>query len=447
MKVLNSEPTRITKWLSDPRTPQVLSVAAIVILAAAPVIFFIRNLIFFPCHARDFYPYFHQFACGLTGLALFCFLYQCLTQKRSLPRILRGCPPMLWFIAFAVLMILSSIVNGLNNYALYGYNVNETFFLSLAFFLLYVPAGMLIHRPADKRLILRVLVFAAAFTGVTELIHIYIVPLEVYKAYTAYRLEPTLMFPNTNFYGYLLSIMIPGCAGMAAAEEKIGWKLFAALTFLANCVVLILNGTLGAVLAVGVALVFQIIVLLLTERRLSWITLALLVCYIGLYIGLGAYYAAVFRDIRITANDLANPADEYNSDLYSTNIRILLWKKSLHLIAEKPLLGWGDEGTFDILAKNLGEGRAHNEYLQYTMYYGIPAGICYIAGCFSVYLRGLKNRRRLDRYSVAALTAAFGYLTSAFVGNTKMLTTGLFLALLGLGFSIPAGEPEKSPET
>ena len=95
----------------------------------------------------------------------------------------------------------------------------------------------------------------------------------------------------------------------------------------------------------------------------------------------------------------------------------------------------------------LREGRAHNEYLQYTMYYGIPAGICYIAGCFSVYLRGLKNRRRLDRYSVAALTAAFGYLTSAFVGNTKMLTTGLFLALLGLGFSVPAEEPEKSPET
>ena len=83
-----------------------------------------------------------------------------------------------------------------------------------------------------------------------------------------------------------------------------------------------------------------------------------------------------------------------------------------------------------------GQLRAHNEYLQYATFYGIPAGICYIAGCFSVYLHGLKHRKELDLYTVTCLVTAFSYLASAFVGNTKMLTTGLFFCILGLGFSV-----------
>ena len=281
---LDSKPTRITEWILNPRTPQRLAVAAVILLSVVPVVFFIRNMIFFPCHARDYYPYFHQMAVGLSALALFSFFYQCYMQKRNVVTLLRETPPMLWFLGMTVLMLLSCLVNGVNNYARYGFNVNETIYLSFAFFLLYFPAGMLVRRPSDKRLILRLFVITGMFTAVTELIHIYITPLDVYSAYGYYAVPPMLMFPNTNFYGYLLSMFLPACAGLVIAEESLFWRVFSFAAFLANAAVLFLNGTFGAVLAVPCALIFQVIVIFLTKKRLSVMTLVLLGSYLLLYV-------------------------------------------------------------------------------------------------------------------------------------------------------------------
>ena len=433
---LDSKPTRITEWILNPRTPQRLAVAAVILLSVVPVVFFIRNMIFFPCHARDYYPYFHQMAVGLSALALFSFFYQCYMQKRNVVTLLRETPPMLWFLGMTVLMLLSCLVNGVNNYARYGFNVNETIYLSFAFFLLYFPAGLLIRRPSDKRLILRLFVITGMFTAVTELIHIYITPLDVYSAYGYYAVPPMLMFPNTNFYGYLLSMFLPACAGLVIAEESLFWRVFSFAAFLANAAVLFLNGTFGAVLAVPCALIFQVIVIFLTKKRLSVMTLVLLGSYLLLYVLVGLTNEMVFWDVKDIQGELNTLSDEYSAGMNSTNVRYILWKASVAYILERPLLGWGPEGVNDMLNELAGQLRAHNEYLQYATFYGIPAGICYIAGCFSVYLHGLKHRKELDLYTVTCLVTAFSYLASAFVGNTKMLTTGLFFCILGLGFSV-----------
>ena len=47
-------------------------------------------------------------------------------------------------------------------------------------------------------------------------------------------------------------------------------------------------------------------------------------------------------------------------------------------------------------------------------------------------LVGLKNKMKLDVCTIAAITAAFGYLVSAFFGNTMYYTTPYLFILLGL---------------
>ena len=69
--------------------------------------------------------------------------------------------------------------------------------------------------------------------------------------------------------------------------------------------------------------------------------------------------------------------------------RWIIWKLGLEFVREAPVFGIGFEG---IVARGLMEraihARVHNEFLQYTMFYGIPAGVAYFAGCLGVYAEG-----------------------------------------------------------
>ena len=79
------------------------------------------------------------------------------------------------------------------------------------------------------------------------------------------------------------------------------------------------------------------------------------------------------------------------------------------------------------------DSRPHNEYLQYALFYGIPAALLYITGCFSVFLQDLRLEDRLDAMTFACLGAAFSYLVSAFFGNTIYCTAPFLFLFLGMG--------------
>lgn len=112
-----------------------------------------------------------------------------------------------------------------------------------------------------------------------------------------------------------------------------------------------------------------------------------------------------------------------------------LWRLTIDRIREKPIFGHGVEGIADYLSENFGNNRTHNEYLQYTAFFGIPAAISYVVGVFCVFLAGLKQKTKLDPEMLIALSADFGYCVSAFFGNTMFYTAPYFFMFLGLGFS------------
>ena len=77
--------------------------------------------------------------------------------------------------------------------------------------------------------------------------------------------------------------------------------------------------------------------------------------------------------------------------------------------------------------------RPHNEFLQYSAFFGIPATVFYVAGILAIYLKALKNKYKLDIYAKASLITAFAYLVSSLFGNTMYYTTPYLFILLGIG--------------
>ena len=94
----------------------------------------------------------------------------------------------------------------------------------------------------------------------------------------------------------------------------------------------------------------------------------------------------------------------------------------------------GIEGISDQLNSECQIDRPHNEFLQYIIFFGIPGLLLYIAGIMSVFINGLKHKKKLDIYTIACIVAAFDYLFSSFFGNTMAYTTPFFFIILGLSY-------------
>ncbi len=133
--------------------------------------------------------------------------------------------------------------------------------------------------------------------------------------------------------------------------------------------------------------------------------------------------------------------------------RWTLWTHTWQYIKEKPFIGWGFEGTAERLGTETHADKAHNEYLENMAYYGIPAGLLYIAALGSVYLKAIIRRKKLDAATIICLTGALGYIGSALVGNSFVFTAPFCFVFLGLGastiksISLPTVQPENESES
>lgn len=65
----------------------------------------------------------------------------------------------------------------------------------------------------------------------------------------------------------------------------------------------------------------------------------------------------------------------------TTGARWLLWKEAVHLIKERPVFGYGIEGTAEMMEQAAGNDRCRCEYMQYALSFGIPAAVLYIIAC------------------------------------------------------------------
>ena len=357
---------------------------------------------------------------------------------------LRHNPVLIFFAAMALWILAATFANDFNYTAMYGTEaVGESIFVQMAYLVLFFPLCALITRLEHKAIVLRVFLFVSAFLSVSAFFLWKTQQTSIFV--TGWRPAFTCIFVNTNYFGYYLTVGVSLAAAMTALEKHPLWRGFALLCLAVNSVALCFNNTMGAwVGSVGACLFLLVAGRIRDGKWNGWSLAALGILVLCLILpgklpleGLVPVTDNANKNITQLTTDIGKIVNEPTADttLRAGSGRWKIWLRSMELIGENPVFGIGFEGVMVRgLEKYVGNNRPHNEYMQYALFYGIPALILYVAGCLCVYLRALRRRARLDDVTLAALTAAFGYLVGAFFGLTTYNTTPFLFLFLALGY-------------
>ena len=389
---------------------------------------------------HQWYTYFYNYyAYPVVLFAYFVFVLFCVIkiategQWRSLFNKLIKQRAIMCFGLFCLMMIVSTCVNGFSDFALHGEPYrNESLFSYLVYFVVFFVCGICSSGYSRKKILVDVLLLSSIAVGTYSVINSIFYGSSIF--YKSIKVQ-TGVFYNSNHYGYYLAMIIALAAALATAEKKKGSRIFYLIVFGFNVVILQFNRTLGAWVACLFALVFQIIIRYIVDRKKSIYAIVELCSYLAITGAVGLYdnymimsILSLFIDIKRVTMDPVH-ADDAGS------ARWKLWKITVQKTVKRPFLGYGVEGLYYEFGKDGSGGRSHCEYLQYASFFGIPAAVAYVVGCVQVFISGYRNRSRIDGATIACLVAAFSYLVSATFGNTWFYTTPYFFVLLGMGYT------------
>ena len=404
----------------------------------APLCEFIRRYPNINDYADDYLPLVvcFLFFAGIVGIAAICLRWR--IQRGSNRKTVRERNvPMLFFGFTLLMMLLSTLVNGITPAVLHGDSYRrESLYSFAAYFIFLFLGATFIQSERKKSILLGAYLFSSAVLAVRELIAYMLTPAELAENYTR---VVTSVFEQFNHYGYYLAMAVLISSVLIRSNEK-PLRYLAVASFLANSAVLVVNDTFGAFLGCLFGLIFSIIVFSVCGRKLDKTAVWMLVFFILTTLladlrgrTLLRNFSQLFTDVEkiATGAEDANRAGTSRWGLVTATVRY---------ISEHPLLGFGLEGIGNRLVSDVGTDRPHCEYLQYAAFFGIPAAVSYVLGVFHVFLNGLKHRYELGLYTKAALVAAFGYLVSAAFGNTMYYTAPYLFILLGLGYQTNRSE-------
>lgn len=235
-------------------------------------------------------------------------------------------------------------------------------------------------------------------------------------------------FIQYNHYGYYLTVIIMLIAGLFLCTQERKLKIMYGLLLGFHEYVLALNTTRGCYVAVIVGLTVLCILLLKQKRITFKNVLILLAIGIVAIVCTGRVFLEEFISIFYDGYRITN---EQNADSAGSG-RWRLWKLSLQLIKEKPIVGYGPNMSYYFLGRAGVYDMPHNEYLQYAVDFGLPTVLLYLVGLCSIFVDRIKKIKGLPAISIILGCAAVGYGVSAFFGVSVPIATSFFFILLGL---------------
>ncbi|MCR5147838.1 MAG: O-antigen ligase family protein [Eubacterium sp.] len=166
--------------------------------------------------------------------------------KAELSRLL----PFLIFILFDVMIIVVTNVRGFNEYDRTGHPyMFESIYSYILYPLAYFFCGMMVYKDRQRKIILYALMVTALPLNILALVDEWVSPIKYFATNGV-----VTVFHNSNHYGYYLALIIITSALLFTCEKIIWLKIFELISMALGVVVLIINNTLGAYLAVGFVL-------------------------------------------------------------------------------------------------------------------------------------------------------------------------------------------------
>lgn len=370
-----------------------------------------------------------EFAIITYFFGIILFIIKSIHNKNTLKEFAKENISFMFFIALVLIMIISTIKNGLDYYVLNGdiYR-RESLFTFIMYFLVFYFSASQMKAERLKAILIYVYLAGSAVIGVCAIIHSCITELEAFSMNAGLA----TIFSNSNHYGYFLLIAICLSSATFIFEKNIALKIFSLAVFILNNVVLIINDTFGCWLAASVTLLSECIFICICRKKFDLLSAIPFIVFMLIAFIMGFWYDTIFAQVIKLFVEVGKIAENDEDAGATGSGRWRLWVYTMQYISEKPILGWGVEGIADKLYEAGGNSRPHNEYLQYCAFFGIPAGIIYIIGVALAFIKCLKNRLNIGIFSFAAFVAAVGYAISACFGNTMYYTAPFFFIFLGM---------------
>ena len=355
-------------------------------------------------------------ACGI--------IHICLTARR---KELRFEKTDMFFATFALLILVSTLVNGFNFMTIDGVPYRFIgIFNMLSFMLIYMGVTRSIKTENPGEYILTGYLIVSNLIGTAVLCDLTTGCIGAFHG----KKELSAVFFNGNHYGYyLLMAILIGLAYFLFGSGRTA--IIGAASAALNMLLLVINHSLGSILALIIVLFCTGLFILIKDRaclrKFSVLTAVVLAAFaVALIIspalrkeftGLAADLAAIFSN---TAEGSVG------------HRRFQMWTLTTGYIAEKPLLGYGCEGIAFMLYEAMKVSDPHCEILAYAAYYGIPAAIMYTAGVIGVIVTCIGRTDTNGVQQKAACMAAGGYFLSSLVGVGMFYTLPFFFIFLGL---------------
>ncbi len=350
--------------------------------------------------------------------------------------------PMLFFLVYLLLILVSTMANKTEFNYIMGFTVRGEGIVSIfCYFLVFYLCGSFIKKENYKYAIMYFFLATGIVIGILTVIDEYVTPVNIITANFF-----SGIFYHFNFYAYYLTISIMLSAALSLLDKSRARRIFAFITFCFDTVVLAINDSLGGFIACVVAFIFLVVAVSVKKHKFSAKALAIFALFLVIIFIVGLFTPSFFSELTQFGKDVEMIVENDENAEAAGTYRWGLWVNTARYIKEKPFIGFGFEGTAERLLEDTSQDKAHNEYLENMAYYGIPAGLIYIAGLVSIYIKALKRRKYVDNATLCCLAGALGYIGSAFVGNSFIFIAPFFFIFLGLANNTVPEEKELPKE-
>lgn len=243
----------------------------------------------------------------------------------------------------------------------------------------------------------------------------------------------TSVFRNSNHFAYILVIGTALYLGFIMYETIAKKLIIYIILFTINIFTLIYNNTFGGYLAIIFAIIYSTIVVLVINRKMFPNILLCVVVFIMASVVIDMQTNIVTNNFVSLFTDTEKVIENRDESDASGSGRIKLWRQAFKYIKDRPMFGYGPEGTTNMyIDDGFDNDRPHNEFIQCALFMGIPALLMYIGALILISIYGIGNLKTLGPEVIIASIAVVGYCISSFFGNTMYYTTPYYWMVIGV---------------
>lgn len=326
-------------------------------------------------------------------------------------------------------------------------------FLSYLAYAGFFAGASLVRSEQLQKYLFYTMAFAATVLGLLSLYCLYN-PSPLFLSYQDVNLIGGLSgtFVNTNHYGYYLSTMGTLMFALAFIAREKWFKVLFVMLGLYQCAVLVINNTMGSILAI-LAGVFALILLAVLQKG-GLAKKAALGSLAGIAVLIVAVVAFCMANPQRSAftNDVVRMMEEAAALLSGTaedsagSGRLGIWRACIAHIREYPLMGAGTDNAYYAVEPFLGESKMpHNEYLNIGVNLGIPGMLLHLGALGTLFVSCLRRLKTMPAATLTAFCCAFSYAVSAFFGVPLCTMLPFFYIFLSLCAFDAEPEEEEEP--